>query len=262
MGLRKFAPRKRVGVLIVAVVVLSAHVGTARAQLEIISPEIEQGEWELAAIGSLDFDDDGDKDLRHGHEFSAGYGVREWWMLEVAAEIEKEPDESLKFQAIGIENTLKLPNGIDPFPDGLDVAFFAAYEIPVHEDAAHAIKFGPIFGFKLGAFEVTLNPFFEDQFGDDAEDGIAFEYGAQIKYGEWDDFGLGLEAFGGIEDVGDAPPLDEQDHLFGPVLYLELSDESDEMGREVKVEADLGVLFGLTEESPDVVFKWNVSIEF
>ena len=50
-------------------------------------------------------------------------------------------------------------------------------------------------------------------------------------------------------------PLSEQQHRIGPVVYFPgTAEESYEIG--------LGVLVGLTDETADYTFKWNLSVGF
>jgi hypothetical protein len=69
-------------------------------------------------------------------------------------------------------------------------------------------------------------------------------------------FLVGFEAYGEIGEIHDAPPLQEQEHQIGPMLYGEIP-----LGGRSEVECNLGVLFGLTEDTPDYVLKWQLEFK-
>ena len=45
------------------------------------------------------------------------------------------------------------------------------------------------------------------------------------------------------------------EHRFGPVLFTKI-----DLGRGVTINPDIGVFFGLTNGTPDLVLKINISI--
>ena len=61
--------------------------------------------------------------------------------------------------------------------------------------------------------------------------------------------------FGVVENLGHAPPLAQQKHRVGPVLYTEL-----ELAEKSKISVDVGVFFGLTPETADVAVKLNFGV--
>ena len=99
-------------------------------------------------------------------------------------------------------------------------------------------------------------------------------------------FAIGLEGYGTIQNVGAAPTLNEQPHRIGPVIYLErefsrgvaggvkgvsikdtkssapTSTVAASMAAPPKVYMEAGVLFGLTEGTQDMVFKFKGGVEF
>lgn len=249
----------------------------AHAQFEVESPEVEAGAIELQVNSAYlwGYDDEeitegSDEEVEIGEELnreadeaeqqetgfevSIGYGVTDFWQPSLTFELEGERDQSTELTHVGIENIISL---VPEDSSGWGLGVFFAYEAPVASDAAHALEFGPIVRLTANRLVTTVNPFFEDQFGDDAEAGVGFEYAWQTLWAGHDKLAVGFEAFGEIEDIGgDTPSLSEQQHRLGPVIRYQPE------WNESELNVDLGFLFGLTEATSDYAFKLNVEYEF
>jgi hypothetical protein len=86
-------------------------------------------------------------------------------------------------------------------------------------DEPDAFEFGPLlqFGEKRS---LILNAIFEKTFGDNREEGVGFEYAAQVKFPLAGNVSFGAEAFGEIEDITNAPSFDETELRVGPALFF------------------------------------------
>jgi hypothetical protein len=192
---------------------------------------------------------------RWASEHSVAYGLTDWWKISAALKFEKpeELDARLAQAAIGNIFVLK---GIDEkraFDAG--IGWFTEVSFSTHGDTTNTVVFGPIVTLKADKLSLTANPFFERTFGRNHEEGTAFVYGWQAKYEIREGFGLGVEGFGVIDNIGSPPPLREQEHRIGPVAYTEW-----ELRKDYKVVMDVGVMFGLTEATPDAALKLNFGI--
>lgn len=266
------AVRLTLGTALVIILML----GTARAQFEVQSPLVEEGELELEGKGSFlwgyeDSEEDADaddedeeeeaeeeeeeeEDQRQGHEVSIGYGVTDFWRTEVGVEIEQNIADPVEVKSVAFENIFQiLPE--DSFFANL--GFFAAYEGPIDDDASHSFEFGPIIQIPLGPVVTTLNPFFEKQFGKNREKGVAFEYGVQTLVTVTEDIALGVEAFGEIENfAGERPKTSDQEHRIGPVAVFGI-----DLGSLGELGIETGLFFGLTEGTSDYAAKINLEWE-
>jgi hypothetical protein len=269
----------RGAMLAVAFALVCFAAAPAQAQFEVKSPVVEQGVLELEALGSAqwgfseeeeeeeDDDDDDDEglgieageddeeDQRQGYEFSVGYGVTDFWKPELALVLEQRKHRDLKADAIELENTFQvLPT--DAYFVNAGLLF--AYEASLRDDV-HALELGPLLQLPLGRLTNTGNAFFEKQYGDDRETStVGFEYAWQSVFDIAGGLGLGFEAFGEIEKIANDPPsTDEQEHRIGPVALFEA-----ELGEWGEIGIELGFLFGLTDETPDHTFKFNLEYEW
>ena len=103
----------------------------------------------------------------------------------------------------------------------------------------------------------TLNPRLTDEPGNADHQGLGFEYAAQARYSVTDRWGVAVLGFGEIEELVDANPSDAQVHVLGPSLYVFSAPDAE---REWNLGA--GVLFGLTESSPDAALRVTFAVEY
>ncbi len=193
---------------------------------------------------------------RSAHEQILHYGLREWWRLTGAVEWDNPVGQGAHATHVAVENIFVLR----PMKLGTDLGLglFAALEGSLHRSSStNAVVFGPIIAARWGRLTTTLNPFFEQTFGRNREEGIAFTYGLQTKYEVGRGFSIGVEGYGLVENLGDTPRLADQAHRVGPVLFQEIS-----LPEGVKMEPSFGILFGLTPATPDVTFRLNVDFHF
>ena len=62
-----------------------------------------------------------------------------------------------------------------------------------------------------------------------------------------------------IPNIGNSPGIDFQEHRIGPVIYYEKELRGE---HETTFALDAGILFGLTEATPNVTGKVNASLAF
>jgi len=244
-----------------AFVLINTYAGPASAQpFEVKEPEVEKGEFEIEYNGAVqdgfpeeDDDDDDEENVRHAHEVAVGYGITDFLKVEAGVALEALEVEELKATNFEIEAVLEL---LEQDEQGVGVGLFGAIEPRIDDDATNEVEFGPIFSFALGGVQNTANTFFERSFGRNREEGWGFAYAWQSKVELEEGLGIGIEAFGEAEDIGEDPPIDEQEHRLGPVVYYEA-----ELGDDRELGISLGLLFGLTKSTPDVAVKWNFELE-
>ena len=189
---------------------------------------------------------------RSAHDQSIDYGVREWWRLSAVMKLENPVGDELRASRIAVENVFVLRSMKAAHDVGL--GFFAALEASINHDSTNAFVFGPIITTKWDRVTLAFNPFLEQTFGRNRHGGIALVYGWQAKYQLRDGLGVGVEGFGHVDDLGNAPRFEAQEHSIGPVLYAEI-----ELGG-LKLTPDVGLLFGLTPATPDLTIKFNIGI--
>jgi hypothetical protein len=231
---------------------------------------------------------DGHGRVRAAHEIALHAGVTDFWMTKLALGLEKEAGGDYAATTIASENVFRFGPAR---PDMVDFAWFTSISASIEGDSPHAFAFGPIISLDRGPVTLVLNPFFEKTFGRNREDGIAFSYGWRATYELSERLHVGLEGYGEIDNIGNAPPGTEQVHRVGPVLYIghlhgaakhaprnhethASANERDheahprltqgDIGgsRDMEWHAEIGILFGITEATPDAALKLNIGADF
>ncbi|MFM9941741.1 MAG: hypothetical protein ACKVP7_19830 [Hyphomicrobiaceae bacterium] len=245
--------------IVLGVAVAACVPGSASAQTFDVKPlEVKKGELELSSENSLHVHVPhalGSDINRMSNDHGLHYGVTDWWKIAGIFKFEKPEQDEYRFSKVAMENVIILKALDEKAQRDLGLGWFTSIEASVHRDTTNAVQYGPIVTLKADKLSFTANPFFEKTFGRNHIEGTAFVYGLQAKYDIREGFALGIEAFGVIENLGNTPPWEEQEHRIGPVLFTEF-----ELAKDVKIAPDFGVLFGLTKATPDVAFKLNVGI--
>lgn len=265
------------------------HIFTPAVEAGHVGFELLSTLQEVEAHGAAAEEEDGDEHghamPRTAHEAAVHTGVTSFWMSKLAFTFSREDGERYRADAIASENVFRFtPQRGGP----LDLGWFTAVSAGLNGDATNAFEFGPILTLASGPLALTLNPFLEKTFGRKREDGIAFTYGWRATYAFSETFAIGVEGYGEVENIGDAPPVSEQVHRIGPVLYLghmhgavhgghsgqshhqggashgahEHADEAGHPSHGGDLHAEIGLLFGLTQETPDVALKFNIGADF
>lgn len=239
-----------------AVLVAGLMLGsTARADFQVRSPLVEEGEIEYEHNGSLSFDKNkSGKNNNQSYTHALGYGITSFWKSEVEGEFEAPPGSKLRFKATTFENTFQLT------PQGkyfADLGFFAEYSHVADRNDPDTAKFGPLVETELGSTLHALNLLFEKQIGLHRTDATDFTYAWQSRWRFHPLFEPGIEIYGDIADLDNPGKPADQQHRAGPVL-VGLADT----GGYGKFKYELGYLFGLTRGTENGTLRWKLEYEF
>ncbi|HRD75234.1 MAG TPA: hypothetical protein PK264_04755 [Hyphomicrobiaceae bacterium] len=192
---------------------------------------------------------------RSAHDIGLDYGLLAWWRISGVIKLENVEEDELRASRVAFENLFVLRPVDDRKPFDIGLGWFTAVEASIHPDTTNALVFGPIVAIKSDKIVFTANPFFEQTFGRNSVDGIAFTYGWNAKYEIREGFALGIEGYGLIENIGNPPPWSEQEHRIGPAIFTEFK-----LGNGLTIAPDIGLLFGMTHATPDVALKLNIGV--
>ncbi len=248
---------------------------------EIQEATVEKGEIELEYRGSV-FDgqprlsaEEGEEEedeapLDHAHDVELQLGLTDRFMLSFTGAFEQPVDDDFRLSVFEVEAQYELFAR-----QNWAMSFQFEYEIATIGNTPDEFSYGPLIENWFGPYRMTSNLFLTGQAGDAVEtDAPGFEYALQFKRNLAASLGLGVEAFGEIEDLSNAGSFEDQEHYAGPMLYFggngdEAEDEAGEKddgikheGRRTELSLSAGVLFGMTDVTSDIVYRLNGFLQF
>jgi hypothetical protein len=242
----------------------------ARSQVyEVIHPEVEKGRFELEALNGVVLSGRETGEERSAHEFAIGYAPTSFWMPKLALELANPEGEDVVVEAFEFENVFVLfqsghghaghGHGHSHDDDALTYAlgFYGKLEVPNEGGFDEgALELGPIGEISTGAVSVIGNFLVDLPFEENTDPGLTYALQASTPLAAA--LAAGFEAHGSVAQAfGDAPGLDEQEHVVGPALYAEL-----DLGDGRVLEPRAALLFGLTEAAPDATLSFNLELKF
>jgi hypothetical protein len=250
----------------VAIVLVSTMPAARAGTFDIKGVEVTKGESEVALGAAWQHGFPANSDfLRQSYEVGYGYGFLSWFKAGVKLGFEQPDHERLEASYAGVEAQAV---AVDPSKGGIGLAWYAGVDFDLQKDGGEVLTVGPLVSFNLAKdVSVTLNPLLQKAF-DPSSPGIDFNYAWQVKRTISERVALGLEGYGVVPDLANAPSADLQEHRLGPVLYLshEHSGNGSSMklgpagGGGGKIELEFGLLFGLTKATADTTGRAKLAI--
>jgi hypothetical protein len=183
------------------------------------------------------------------------YGITDW--LEAAAYLNLAKPVGGPFQYGGSKYRLRgsfFEQGELP----VDLGWYLELEwnrVPRWDDQDLEFEMRPILSKDLGPFSLAANPQFEKVLvGSESSEGFEFKYSAALDYRWRSWLSPGIEAYGDIGLIDDVDSHREQQHYLFPCLRGALPGG-------LGLEWNLGVGFGLTPNSDNVITKLNIELE-
>lgn len=239
--------------VVCGVLAASAAATSAEAQA-IAEPEVTKGQSKLEMFGlwprGLRGGDAGDTRELYAPTYS--YGLTEVWQIKAFLTLQRPVGDDLRASSATVENTFQL---LDAKRGGIGLAWFTSITGAIDDGASNAVLFGPIVRISGGPLSLILNPFLEQTFGANREEGIAFAYGWQLKQELAKGWWIGVEGFGRLPDfAGDGGA---RTHSLGPVLTHEI-----DIGGRRTFTVEAGVQVGLNDTTPDTATKVQVTLGY
>ncbi len=230
---------------------LTGHAPPARADHVVYSPLVEQGEMAIELRGHYDFDGRSSLDGGQAYKLEFEYAPTSRWLTELLVEYEREPGESLEATEIASENIFQLTEQGQYWAD---FGLLAEYAYSLEDDGADAIELGLLGQKDFGRNEVRVNLLFEQalESGADLELGYRWQYRYRLE----ERFEPGIEMYGGLGDWGAFGSFNDHEQQLGPAMYGKFRTANGAFKYE------LGLLFGLTDATPDTTMRFMVEYEF
>lgn len=240
-------------ILTITAVLLTTSPQPGQASHKVYSPHVEKGELELEYRGHLDHDSDDSRDGARKDKYEIGYGFTDWWFSSIFVEYEKEGSEDYKHEATAWENIFQLT---ETGRYWLDAGLYFEYEVPSKSNKPDKLEIKLLLEKSLNRWINTLNLETATEIGSNSSDEIEFAYAWRTSYLYKPTFEPGLELYGDLGSDDDFGFHDGQTHQAGPVISGALR-----LSRKSKLAYNVGYLVGLTDDSPDGTFKWELELE-
>ena len=240
--------------LAVATLAVATLAAPATAALRVHSPIVEEAEAEIETKVDATIDHRPTRTGGYSANVSLGYGVTEYWKLEVEGQWKRDPQGASHFDSTSIENVFQLT------PQGkywADVGFFVEYEAVAQRGDHSSVTFGPLIQKEFGANLTTVNLLFTHELGNRSAPGLGFELRVQSVWPITENLSAGVEAYWQAGRLGAFPGLDAQGLRSGPVLTGDLR-----LLGHGKLKYEIGYLFGITGNSPQGTVRGVLEYEF
>ncbi|NJD32221.1 MAG: hypothetical protein FIB04_10070 [Gammaproteobacteria bacterium] len=235
----------------VLAIAVAGHAPPARADHVVYSPLVEQGEKAIELRGHYDFDGRSSLDGGQAYKLEFEYAPTSRWLTELLVEYEREPGESLEATEVATENIFQLTEQGQYWAD---FGLLAEYAYSLEDDGADAIEIGLLGQKDFGRNEVRLNLLFEQALESGAD--LEMEYRWQYRYRLEERFEPGIEMYGGLGDWGEFGSFNDHEQQLGPAMYGKFRTANGAFKYE------LGLLFGLTDATPDTTMRFMLEYEF
>jgi hypothetical protein len=187
-------------------------------------------------------DDENALDDQQKHRFGMGYSFIDSWFTELYLIGKKSPDDQFKIEAIELEVKWQITEqGEYAFDWGLLIELEKELDDQIWEFST-----GLLIEKEWGRWVGAFNFFVEAEWGDDIKDEIETTASAQIRYRFNRLFEPAIEFYQSEETTG-----------IGPVGMGDIR-----LGIGKKIHWELGVIFGLKDETPNQTLKALVEYEF
>lgn len=248
--------RSAVGAAGYGLLVLMCTGGPAAA-FDISEPEVEKGlrQIETIHVTQSGFPGGSVGNTRNFQTLSYAYGVTDVWQLKGGLYADRLDDRDWEVSTAFVESTFELMKWKQT--GGFGLAWFTSVGGATVDDATNVATFGPILKFANERLALTLNPFLEKTFGQNHETGIAFTYGWQLGARIQNGVVLAIAGFGAIDNLGDPPALQDQEHKIGPIVSFE-----HEINEKQTLTLELGAFAGLTNATADQALKVKLTYGF
>ncbi len=218
---------------------------------EILSPYVEEGEWEVEHQGYVSHDRNPANSNNQDYIGSVGYSPTSWYRGELESEFERAPgpDQEARYSSFNIENTFQLAEAGEYW---IDPGLF--YEMDFARGAGNPdnIIFGFLGAKTIGPVAETFNLLLHKDYGaNDTPMGFIYSNQAKYRLVQW--FEPGFEIYG---DTDGKSRFQDQQFATGPGIFGAIHLVN---GQELKYEC--AYLFGATPASPDGAVRWKLEYE-
>lgn len=211
-------------------------------------PSVGAGVADIEFRGGIEFDENNADHYRQ--RLHLDYGLNDTLALRIITRQEQREGGHLEYRATDVEARMQL------FEDeawGFDGGFKVAYSKADGDDGPDELTLYWLYEIKRYGFSFRQNALVGTQFGEEADQTPTAELRWQALANIWENHSLGLEMFNDFGPVNEWTGYNEQGHRIGPVLKGKLAQG---------VNYQTGMLFGISDDAPDIGIKFFIGTSF
>ena len=232
-------------VLVAAVVVTASVVPRpAEASHIIYTPAVEYGETEIEFRGHDNFDNDDSVDGSSKFKLDIGYGFTDRWFSEIVLEYKNPANGSGELEAIEWENIIQLT---EQGQYSVDWGLLVEYKFAREPGKPDKIEAGPLMQKEFGRLLLTTNLILEKEVGSHAESGVEWEFASRLQWRRGPLFEPAIELFAEADELQLGPAFLGRTRIGDSLTFFAY---------------EIGLLFGLTGDTPDQTLRFIVEAEF
>lgn len=241
--------RKNLSLLFaLAITVGASHVAQAQDPFEIQVYEyitVPKGKWNLET--HLNRVEKGVMKGENHLTFELTRGITD--MFEMAGYLVNGSRPGVNGELLGwrLRPRFRLPEKALPFKFSLSTEF--GFPTKKDDPADMTLEIRPIFEWQWGRTLLDVNPVIGKEFGGPTDEGFDFEPGVRLGYTLNPKVDLSLEYYGGLGEVTDPLPSDQQVHQFFPGADFQLTPN---------IVWNVGIGFGATDAGNTLVYKMRL----
>lgn len=222
------------------------------AAKKVRSPYVSEGEWSLEHYGSYGFEhENSDDEYEYKSKSSIGYGVTDWWKVELEGILKNTPNNNTEYYATEFVNKFQFWEKGEYY---LDMGLYTAYEKHRDSDKADVIEAIIIAAKDFGTSSHRANFIMEQEIGSNRSADLEWGVAWQSFWPVSDAAKLGFEYYGAYGEMNDMQSYAQQSHQIGPVVAFDIP--------HTEVEMKLGYLAGISSDAFDSTVKWELEWEF
>ena len=224
------------------------------AHHKVYGARINKGDREISWRGHVDYDNRSNKNKAHIHVAEFEYAWTDIWQSEIEFFMRDKYENNFRWYKTEFQNQLEVIER-----DTWAAALYFSYNWVREKGNASEIEYKILMEKDLFGARNIVNFVFENEFGSKAEGSTSFKisYLSMTKKPIYKGIHMG---FGGISNFGQLDNFDSpgrQKHEIGPGFKKKFH-----LTDEIEYNFFIGPLIGLTNESADHIFMWNMELEF
>ena len=224
------------------------------AHHKVYGARVNKGDREISWRGHVDYDNRSNKNKAHIHVAEIEYAWTNKWQSEIEFFMRDKYENNFRWYKTEFQNQLEVIER-----DTWAAALYFSYNWVREKGNASEIEYKILMEKDLFGARNIVNFVFENEFGSKAEGSPSFKisYLSMTKKPIYKGIHMG---FGGISNFGQLDNFDSpgrQKHEIGPGFKKKFH-----LTDEIEYNFFIAPLIGLTNESADHIFMWNMELEF